>query len=143
MPNGPKHITTTLQFEVAQRVAAKPSSKTYGILTLLLQLAYEPKMEFVIPPGCFFPRPRVDSACVTLRRRETPFLCGENARQFERIVKRGFSQRRKMMLKLLKQDWNADDLKNAYETAGLDEKIRAEAVSIDQFVRMTNVLAAQ
>ncbi len=139
--NGPKLITTTLQLEVAERVTAKPGTKAYGILTLLLRPAYEANLEFVIPPTCFYPKPKVDSACITLRRRENPIISGEALRVFERIVKRGFSQRRKMMMKLLKQDWPPDRLENAYQAAGLNPKIRAEAVSIEQYAIMTDVIS--
>ncbi|MFT6618709.1 MAG: 16S rRNA (adenine1518-N6/adenine1519-N6)-dimethyltransferase [Limisphaerales bacterium] len=138
---GPKWITTTLQLEVGQRLVAKPHTKAYGILTLLLKLSYEPRLDFTIPRGCFFPEPRIDSACVSLCRRPEPLLALERERIFERIVKRGFSQRRKMMLKLLKQDWDPDKLEQAYGAADLDVKVRAEAVSLEQYIVMTNILA--
>lgn len=141
-PTGPKLVATTLQLEVGQRLVSPPSRKDYGILTLLVGLAYEARMEFVIPATCFFPAPRVDSACVSLRRRPAPLLPDELAPVYEKIVKRGFSQRRKMMLKLLKQDWAPDKLEAAYVAAGLDVKVRAEAVSLDGFVKMTEILAA-
>lgn len=141
-PTGPKLISTTLQLEVAQRLVSPPSRKDYGILTLLVGLAYEARMEFVIPATCFFPAPKVDSACVSLRRRPERLLPDELAPVFEKIVKRGFSQRRKMMLKLLKQDWAPDKLERAYAAADLDPKVRAEAVTLDGFVRMTEVLVA-
>jgi 16S rRNA (adenine1518-N6/adenine1519-N6)-dimethyltransferase len=140
-PNGPRQIATTLQLEVAQRLVAGPGCKEYGILTLLIGMAYEATLDFVIPASCFFPAPRVDSACVSLRRRAVPLLAPERNRVFERIVKRGFSQRRKMMLKLLKQDWAPDKLEAAYAAADIDPKVRAEALSLEQFVVMTNILA--
>ncbi|MBG87220.1 MAG: ribosomal RNA small subunit methyltransferase A [Verrucomicrobiales bacterium] len=138
---GPRWITTTLQLEVGQRLVAKPSSKTYGVLTLLVQLAYEPRLDFVIPRGCFFPEPKIDSACVSMERRQVSLLEKERVPVFEKIVKRGFSQRRKMMLKLLKQDWDPGKLERAYSAAGIDVKVRAEAVSLDQFIVMTNTLS--
>lgn len=139
-PTGPKLISTTVQLEVGQRLVSPPRKKDYGVLTLLVQLSYETKLEFKISPGCFFPEPRVDSACVSLRRREAK-LPSDRIPTFEKIVKRGFSQRRKMMLKLLKQDWDPERLEAAYEAASVDPKDRAEAVSLDQFVIMTNSLA--
>jgi len=138
-PTGPKLISTTVQLEVAQRLVSPPRKKDYGVLSLLVQLSYEAKLEFKIPPGCFFPEPRVDSACVSLRRGK-PKLPNERIPVFEKIVKRGFSQRRKMMLKLLKQDWDSQRLEAAYDAAKVDPKDRAEAVSLDQFVTMTNLL---
>ncbi|HTH49201.1 MAG TPA: 16S rRNA (adenine(1518)-N(6)/adenine(1519)-N(6))-dimethyltransferase RsmA, partial [Candidatus Limnocylindria bacterium] len=94
----PSRIAVTLQLEVAQRIAAAPDTEDYGLLSLLLQLRYEPRGWFKIPASCFFPAPNVDSACVTLVRREQPLLAEEHRTAFVRIVKRAFSQRRKMML---------------------------------------------
>ena len=70
----PKMIVVTLQLEVAQRLMAPTDDDDYGVLTLLVQLDFEPRGWFKIPPGCFFPSPDVDSACVCLVRREPPLL---------------------------------------------------------------------
>ncbi len=70
----PKKIVATLQLEVARRLMARRDDDDYGVLTLLVQLDFEPGDLFKIPPGCFFPEPGVDSACVVLNRREQP-LC--------------------------------------------------------------------
>jgi len=137
---GPRLIATTVQWEVAQRLIARPRTKDYGVLTLLVQLSYEARLEFKIPPGSFFPPPKVDSACVSLRRRP-PLLPIDQFPIFEKLVKRGFSQRRKMMLKLLKQDWDPARLEAAYSAAAVDPKDRAEAVSLEQFITMTRTLA--
>ena len=113
-PKGPARMVTTLQLEVAQRLMAQADDDAYGVLTLLVQLNYEPRGSFKIPADCFFPAPDVDSACVCLLRRETPLLPENLHATFVKIVKRGFSQRRKMMMKLLKQDWAADKLATAF-----------------------------
>ena len=84
---------------------AEPGDKDYGVLTLLIQLDYEPRDWFKIPASCFFPQPDVDSACVVLVRRTTPLLTDVQCGAFAKIFKRAFSQRRKMMLKLLKARW--------------------------------------
>ena len=78
----------------------------------------------------------------SLARRPQPLLPRALVEVFRRVVKRGFSQRRKMMLKLLKQDWPTDRLALAFERVGLSEKVRAEAVSLEQFVQLTQVLTA-
>ena len=101
----PERMTATLQIEVAARIAARGRSAHYGILGLLLQLRYQFAGWFKIPPSCFFPEPDVDSACVTLIRRPVPLLQPEWRPLFVALVKRAFSQRRKMMFKLLKRDW--------------------------------------
>jgi 16S rRNA (adenine1518-N6/adenine1519-N6)-dimethyltransferase len=139
-PNAPKSLTATLQLEVAKRLQAAADDDDYGILTLLIQVRYEPRELFKIPGECFFPAPEVDSACITLIRRETPLVDAENLKKFKRIVKKAFSERRKMMLKLLKQEWDAELLTAAFETIGLSPQIRAEKVSLGQFVQLTNLI---
>lgn len=136
----PKAIVATLQFEVVRRLVAKAGSSDYGLLTLLVQLHYEPRENFKIRPGCFFPPPDVDSACIKLVRRKSTLLATEAQPVFRRLVKRGFSQRRKMMLKLLKQDWPGERLHAAFANVGLLETIRAEQVDLLTFVKLAEIL---
>jgi 16S rRNA (adenine1518-N6/adenine1519-N6)-dimethyltransferase len=139
-PRAPEMIVATLQLEVAKRLMAQADDDNYGVLSLLVQIDFEPRDWFKIPPECFFPSPDVDSACVCLVRRETPLL-PENLRAiFVKIVKRGFSQRRKMMLKLLKQDWVADKLASAFAELKISPQERAEKLSLEQFVQLTKLL---
>ena len=136
----PKKIVATLQLEVARRLMAKAGDKDYGVLTLLMQLDYEPRDWFKIPASCFFPAPDVDSACVVLNRRKRPLL-PENLRAcFVKIVKRAFSQRRKMMLKLLREDWPQKKLEDAFAELKIPPQERAEKLSMEQFVQLTKEL---
>jgi 16S rRNA (adenine1518-N6/adenine1519-N6)-dimethyltransferase len=83
----------------------------------------------------------VDSGCVVLERREQPLL-PENLRPvFVKIVKRAFSQRRKMMLKLLKADWPEEKLKSAFAALDISLQERAEKLSLEQFVELTKLLS--
>ena len=109
-PQRPERMVATLQLEVARRLMAKADDEDFGILSLLIQLDYEPREWFKIPAGCFFPEPDVDSACVVLIRRAQPLLPENQRAAFVKIVKRAFSQRRKMMLKLLREDWPVEKL---------------------------------
>lgn len=136
----PVLMVVTLQLEVVRRLIARAGSADYGLLTLLVQLHYEPREHFKIPPTCFFPPPDVDSACIKLLRRKSPLLPKETEPVFRKVVKRGFSQRRKMMLKLLKQDWPSDDLHAAFAKTGLPETIRAEQVDLLTFVKLAEIL---
>ena len=138
----PERMIATLQIEVARRLMAKGGADDYGLLSLLVQLRFEPKGMFKIPSGCFFPPPDVDSACITLVRRERELLPESLRPTFVRIVKRAFSQRRKMMVKLLKQDWAVEQLEAAISELQISPLIRAEAVTLEQFVRLTEMLAA-
>jgi 16S rRNA (adenine1518-N6/adenine1519-N6)-dimethyltransferase len=136
----PKKIVATLQLEVAKRVMAQADDDNYGILTLLVQLDFAPQTFFKIPPECFFPSPDVDSACVILNRREQPLLPENLRASFVKIVKRAFSQRRKMMLKLLKQDWPVEKLNAAFAELKISPQERAEKLSLEQFVKLTELL---
>jgi len=140
-PRAPKKIVATLQLEVAQRLMAGPDTDDYGILTLLVQLDFEPLESFKIPPGCFFPPPDVDSACVVLDRRQEPLLPENLRADFVKIVKRAFSQRRKMMMKLLREDWPKDRLETAFQQLSISPQERAEKLGLEQFVQLTTILA--
>jgi len=138
----PERMVVTVQREVAQRIIANPGDEDYGLLTLLIQLRYESHGWFKVPAGCFFPRPDVDSACVTLLRRSKPLLNREQAATFTKIVKRAFSQRRKMMLKLLREDWSQDWLSCWFKAGGLTTEVRAEQLGLNEFVRLAELLHA-
>jgi 16S rRNA (adenine1518-N6/adenine1519-N6)-dimethyltransferase len=137
----PRLMVVTLQLEVARRLAASAGDSDYGVLTLLVQLHFEPREHFKVPSTCFFPPPEVDSACIKLVRRQSPLLANEVETVFCKLVKRGFSQRRKMMLKLLKQDFSGDALHAAFSHLGLPETVRAEQVDLLTFVKMAQLLA--
>jgi 16S rRNA (adenine1518-N6/adenine1519-N6)-dimethyltransferase len=137
----PQRLVATLQFEVARRLVARAGDDDYGLLSLLVQLRYEPLELFKISADCFFPAPDVDSACVVLDRREKLLLPLEQQAAFVKLVKLGFSQRRKMMFKLLKKEWPEDKLARAYAHVGLSPQIRAEQVALEQFAELVKELA--
>jgi 16S rRNA (adenine1518-N6/adenine1519-N6)-dimethyltransferase len=139
-PQRPERMVATLQLEVAQRLMAGAGDDDYGILSLLVQLDYEPREWFKIPASCFFPEPDVDSACVVLERRAAPLLPENQRETFVKIVKRAFSQRRKMMLKLLREDWPTEKLERAFKELRLSLQIRAEEVRLEQFVGLVKAL---
>lgn len=137
---GPQRLVATLQLEVAQRLMATGGDDDYGLLSLLIQIRYEPQGSFRIPASCFFPAPDIDSACVTLVRRETPLLTEAEIAIFERVIRRGFSQRRKKLFKLLKEDWAEAALTAAFAVVSLAPEIRAEQVSLEQFASLAREL---
>ncbi len=139
-PHCPARMVATLQWEVVKRIKAGPGTKDYGLLSLLLQQGYEVEGHFKVPAGCFFPRPDVASACVCLVRRPVPLLNPEALKLFTKLVKVGFSQRRKVMLKLLRNLWPEAVLLEAFGVAGIQKQVRAEAVSVEQFVQLTKLL---
>ncbi len=137
----PRGMIVTLQLEVVQRLLAQSATKEYGVLTLLIGLYYATGESFVIPRGSFYPEPNVDSGCIELLRRETPLLLPELCPVFKKIVKRVFAERRKKMMKLLKRDWPEAAVVEAFDALGLDEKIRAERVTLEQFAELTQRLS--
>jgi 16S rRNA (adenine1518-N6/adenine1519-N6)-dimethyltransferase len=136
----PTSVTVTLQLEVARRLLSRASSPDYGVLTLLVGQRYAPGRWFRIPSGCFFPEPAVDSACLRLDLRSPALLAPDERPTFVRLVKRAFSQRRKMMFKLLKQDWPSHRLSEAFHATGIPETARAEAVGLEGFVSLAKYL---
>jgi 16S rRNA (adenine1518-N6/adenine1519-N6)-dimethyltransferase len=136
----PRRVVTTLQMEVARRLMAATDDDDYGVLTLMVQLDFIPLGWFKIPATCFFPAPDVDSACINLERRPQPLLPENLRKTFHRLVKLAFSQRRKMMIKLLKQEWPKEQLAIAFAQLNISEQERAEKVSLLQFVALTEML---
>ena len=138
----PERLVATLQLEVARRLMAGAVDDDYGVLSLLVQLRYRPGSLLRVPATCFFPTPEVESACLRMDRREAELLPAPSRRVFYRLVKRAFSQRRKMMKKLLRAEWPAEELERGFGEVGLSLGTRAEAVSLEQFVRLTECLTA-
>ncbi len=136
----PKRMTATLQSEVVDRITSQHNTKTYGVLTLLLQVNFETVEKFRIPPTCFFPEPDVESSCVTLKLRDKKLLTREALATYVTLVKLAFSQRRKVVWKLLKQRWKPEQLEQAQKHLDLNPMVRAQAVTFEQFVSLANFL---
>ena len=140
MTNSPRRLVVTLQLEVAQRLCGKPGTKEYSKLTLLVGCRYTVGHMFKISPHCFFPEPKVNSACLILDRRTEPLFEDSLYKPFTAVIKRAFSQRRKMMRKNLRGGWPDEVIDKAMTATGLDAKIRAEKVTLEQFVELTRNL---
>jgi 16S rRNA (adenine1518-N6/adenine1519-N6)-dimethyltransferase len=120
-----------LQKEVAERICAKPGSKTYGILSVLIQAFYSAEFLFTVSSKVFSPPPKVQSGVIRLRRNEIRSLdCDEKL--FFRVVKACFNQRRKILRNSARAVFN---LKN---TDYPEFHLRPEQLSVEQFVRLTN-----
>ena len=137
----PERLVATLQLEVVQRIVSHAGDENYGLLSLYLQLRYEPVEWFKIPSSCFFPPPDVDSGTILLRRRSPPFLSSELIPVFRRLVKLAFSERRKMMAKLLKQQWAPERIAEVLKRLGISPQARAETVALEQFVELSKLLS--
>lgn len=115
------------QKEVAQRVAAKEGSKTYGILSVLIQAFFTTEYLFDVPPGCFNPPPKVMSGILKMTNARNPFGI-EDKKTFLRIVKAAFNQRRKMLRNAMKGIFPPEMLAQEIFTK------RAEQLSVSDFV---------
>ena len=131
--------TGMIQREVAQRMAAEPGSKTYGILSVLIQAWYNVEYLFTVDEHVFNPPPKVKSAVIRMTRNEVSDL-GCDERLFRRLVKTVFNQRRKMLRVSLKQMLPADSPFFTLHSSLLTK--RPEQLSIPQFVELTNLVAA-
>jgi 16S rRNA (adenine1518-N6/adenine1519-N6)-dimethyltransferase len=140
MAHPPRRMTATLQAEVVDRILASCNTRAYGIMTLLILVSYEPMGRFKIPATCFFPEPDVESSCVTLERRAKPLLDEGQRATYVKLVKLAFSQRRKIVWKLLKQRWKPELLEAIRIDLDLDPMVRAQALSLEQFVALARRL---
>lgn len=137
--------TGMIQKEVAERLAASPGCKDYGILSVLVQLWYDVEYLFTVEPGVFNPPPKVKSAVIRMTRNDKTD-CGCDERLFRRVVKTTFNQRRKMMRgsikPLLAQLDNEKGMQREH-TEFLAQPIltkRPEQLSVQDFIDLTNVL---
>lgn len=140
--------TGMIQKEVAERLAAAPGSKAYGILSVLVQLWYDVEYLFTVEPGVFNPPPKVKSAVVRLTRNSAT-TCGCDERLMRRVVKTAFNQRRKMMrgsLKPLFAALDAEQACTADHSAFLAQPLltrRPEQLSVAEFVDLTNAVGRE
>jgi 16S rRNA (adenine1518-N6/adenine1519-N6)-dimethyltransferase len=125
-------LVLMFQREVAERIVAKPGSKTYGRLSVLTGWRTQAKILFDIAPSAFVPPPKVTSSLVQLAPREHPLPCDRRA--LERVTEAAFGQRRKMLRQSLKQ-LGVDPIP-LLEKAGLDPTARAEDIAVEDFVAL-------
>lgn len=130
--------TGMIQKEVAERMAAGPGSKTYGILSILIQAWYNVEYLFTVSPGVFNPPPKVNSAVIRMTRNNTQEL-GCNEKLFKQIVKTTFNQRRKTLRNSIKPILGKDTPLTQDE---LFNK-RPEQLSVQQFIDLTNRVEEQ
>jgi 16S rRNA (adenine1518-N6/adenine1519-N6)-dimethyltransferase len=126
-----------LQKEMARRISATPGTSDYGALTLIVQLHYRVEYLRTVPASVFLPQPDVDSAFVRLSPRAPDELPDYDAETFSRMVRRGFSQRRKQLRNLLREEipaWN-----EAASAIAFDPRARAEELALEQWIALSNL----
>lgn len=139
-----KSITIMVQKEVADRMQVGPGTKDYGALSLAVQYYAKPEIVANVPPNCFIPRPNVGSAVIRLTRHEKPPVNVEDEQKLFAIIRASFNQRRKTLVNGL---GNAQGLSFSKEHVtqvllqmGLPATIRGEALTLEQFAGLSNLL---
>ena len=127
-------VVCMIQKEVAERIAEKPGTKTYGILSVLLQAWYDIEYLFTVGEGAFNPPPKVKSAVIRLTRNSRQSLDCDEA-LFKKVVKTAFGQRRKTIRNSLKTL-----LPEGFDTSDPIFDLRPERLSVEDFVRLTRML---
>ncbi len=137
----PMLLVLTVQREVAQRMAARPPHMS--LLAVSVQFYANVEVVDRIPAGAFYPRPKVDSAVVRLRRRARPAVPVEDVRWFFRVVRAGFSQRRKQLRNALAAGLHrpSAEVAVALRSVGIDPRRRAETLSLEEWGRLARALA--
>ncbi len=123
------------QKEVAKRIAEKPGSKVYGIISVLTQAFYDVEYLFTVPPSVFNPPPKVDSGVIRLIRKEN-YILPVDEQLFYKVVKTAFNQRRKT-------------IRNSLKSLNLSDKLREDAIfaqrpeqlSVQEFISLTQKIA--
>ena len=137
-------ITIMVQKEVASRMQSGPGSKDYGALSLAVQYYANPYIVANVPPNCFMPRPNVGSAVIKLSSWEKAPVDVKDEKFMFKLIRASFNQRRKTLQNGIK---NSDELNitkeqvvNALNKMGLSENIRGEALTLEEFARLSDLL---
>ena len=138
-------ITVMVQKEVADRMQTGPGSKDYGALSLAVQYYAEPKIVANVPPNCFMPRPKVGSAVIRLTRHQNPPVTTLDEKLMFRLIRASFNQRRKTLSNSLKNSqelpYSREEVETAITECGLPLNVRGEALTLEQFARLSDAFS--
>ena len=138
------NITVMVQKEVADRMQEGPGSKDYGALSLAVQYYAEPEIVAIVPPNCFIPRPNVGSAVIRLTRHKEMPVQVKDAEHMFRIIRASFNQRRKTLQNGLNNSpeipYSKEKILAAIGQMGLPATVRGEALSLEQFAQLSDIL---
>ena len=137
-------ITVMIQKEVADRMQAAPGSKNYGALSLAVQYYSDPYVVAFVPQNCFIPRPKVGSSVIRLDIYKDKPIKTVNEKLMFQIIRAGFNQRRKTLVNSLMNfeglQFSKNKIIHALSLLGKSEKIRGEALSLDEFAQLAEYL---
>ena len=136
-------MTVMIQREVALRLAARPGTGDYGAFTVFMQYYSQPEILFEVPPDCFLPAPKVTSAVVRCRMRQTPAVspaCGQDF--FFRTVRAAFAQRRKTLANSLASVFGLgrERIAGAISACGLSPTVRGEVLGLEELANLADRL---
>ena len=137
-------ITIMVQKEVADRMQEGPGSKEYGALSLAVQYYAKPEIVVNVPPSCFMPQPKVGSAVIRLTRHSEPPVNVKSEKLLFQVIRASFNQRRKTLANGL-ANYGAfglpkEELQACIEELGVPVNIRGEALSLEQFAQLSNII---
>lgn len=137
-------ITVMVQKEVADRMQEGPGSKEYGALSLAVQYYAKPEIVINVPPSCFMPQPKVGSAVIRLTRHSEPPVTVKSEKLLFQVIRASFNQRRKTLANGL-ANYGAfglpkEELQACIEKLGVPVNIRGEALSLEQFAQLSNII---
>jgi 16S rRNA (adenine1518-N6/adenine1519-N6)-dimethyltransferase len=138
-----ENITVMVQKEVAARMQAGPGTKDYGALSLAVQFYAEPYIVANVPPNCFIPRPNVGSAVIRLTKWDNPPIKVKDEKFMFSLIRASFNQRRKTLQNSLVNggiNVTKEDVVNALEQMELSATIRGEALTLEQFAQLADLL---
>jgi len=139
-------ITIMVQKEVADRMQTGPGSKDYGALSLAVQFYAKPEIVVNVPPECFMPRPNVGSAVIRLKRHETRPVDVKDEKLMFRIIRASFNQRRKTLANGLNNSpeigYTKEQIAAAIEELGRGASVRGEALTLEEFARLSNIFSS-
>lgn len=138
--NSISDITVMLQKEVAQRMVAKPKSKDFGILTLMVDYFSNANIIVLVPNSSFIPEPGVMSAVINLKKNRKYSV--KNEKMFFELIHKAFAQRRKKMINSLSStnfnNMTKQELEDLFKRCNLDFNTRAEELTIEEFIELVN-----
>ena len=137
-------ITIMVQKEVADRMKTGPGSKDYGALSLAVQYYAKPEIVANVPPNCFMPRPNVGSAVIRLTRYAEPAVKAKDEKLMFALIRASFNQRRKTLQNGLNNSqelsFTKEQIAEAIEKMGLSPSVRGEALTLEQFAKLSDLL---
>lgn len=135
-------VTVMVQKEAAERLCAPPGTRACGAVSAAVRYYAEPEVLFDVSRGSFMPAPNVDSAVIQLKIRKTPAVSVRDEKLFFRVVKAAFAQRRKTAVNSISNAMGIQKQRvaEAFESAGIPENARAEALALEAFAALADRL---